>query len=331
MAYNKPWQNFDEQLDLLISRGLMVTDRTKALKYLQRIGYYRLSGYWFPFRERSWPLILLDQHGHKPAKKQRRETRIALDVFQPGATFENAINLYIFDKKLRLLVMDALERIEIALRVDISHTLGRYNPFAYLDTALFHPEFSQKLTNEQGVTEHHQWLTKHARLISDSKEEFVRHNKNNYGLPLAIWVACEVWNFGTMSRLYAGMKEADQDAISTKYGIQNGRIFATWLRSLNYLRNVCAHHSRLWNRNIIDQPRLPPSTEVPWVAPFETNDRLRARCFLLLRIARHLLNVVNPNSSWPARIQAHILSFPELEHLGLNLEGMGVPAGWLEE
>lgn len=327
MAYSKPWQSYEEQLDLLISRGLAVTDRPKALEYLQRIGYYRLSGYWFPFRERSGSPTLLEEKGRKPPRPNKVET-IALDDFRPDATFENAVKLYVFDKKLRLLAMDALERIEIALRVDISHTLGKLNRVAYLDPALFHPEFSQKLQNSKGITRHHEWLGKHARLINASKEEFVRHNKTKYGLPLAIWVACEVWDFGTMSRLYAGMREEDQDGISAKYGIHNGRIFATWLRSLNYLRNVCAHHSRLWNRNIVDQPKLPSSAEVAWVVPFENDVHLRARCFLLLRIARHLLQVVNPNSSWSDRIKAHLQEFPDLDHLGLNLAGMGVPDDW---
>jgi abortive infection bacteriophage resistance protein len=327
MAYSKPWQSYEEQLDLLISRGLAVTDRPKALEYLQRIGYYRLSGYWFPFRERSGSLTLLDEKGRKPARPNKVET-IALDDFLPGATFENAVKLYVFDKKLRQLATDALERIEIALRVDISHTLGKLDRFAYLDPALFHPEFSQKIHNSKGVTWHHEWLGKHARLISESKEEFVRHNKTKYGLPLAIWVACEVWDFGTMSRLYDGMRAEEQDAISAKYGIHNGRIFATWLRSLNYLRNVCAHHSRLWNRNIVDQPKLPPATEAPWVAPFEDSGHLRARCFLLLRIARHLLQVVNPNSSWPDRIRERLRDFPDLDHMDLNLAVMGAPASW---
>lgn len=328
VTYTKPWQSYEEQLDLLISRGLAVTDRAKALECLQRIGYYRLSGYWFPFRERSGPLTLLHEKGRKPARPNKVET-IALDNFKPGATFENAVRLYVFDKKLRLLAMDALERIEIALRVDVSHTLGELDPFAYLRPELFHESFSRDLNNGKGVTRHHAWLSKHARLITDSKEEFVRHNKSKYGLPLAIWVACEVWDFGTLSRLYAGMREAEQDAISARYGIRNGRVFATWLRSLNYLRNICAHHSRLWNRNIVDQPRLPPVAEVPWVEPFEDDAHLRARCFLLLRIARHLLQVVNPNSSWPDRMKAHLREdFPDLGHLGLGLASMGAPIGW---
>ena len=124
------------------------------------------------------------------------------------------------------------------------------------------------------------------------------------------------------------MREGEQDAISQRYGISNGRTFASWLRSLNYLRNVCAHHSRLWNRNIVDQPKLPTATEVPWVAPFIGDSHALARCYLLLCMTKQLLQVVNPRSSWQARMKAHFQQFPELEHLGLNIAGMGAPAGW---
>jgi abortive infection bacteriophage resistance protein len=326
MTYSKPWKSYEEQLDQLVSRGMAVGDRALALDYLERIGYYRLSGYWFAFRERSGPLILFGEDGRKP-KKVKVET-LLFDQFKPGATFQNAVDLYVFDKQLRLLALDALERIEVALRVDVSHVLGRLDKFAYLKPEFFHEDFSGKLDKDSGLTRHHEWLGKHAQLINRSKEEFVRHNKAKYGLPLAMWVACEVWDFGTMSTLFQGMREAEQDAIARQYGISNGRIFATWLRSLNYLRNVCAHHSRLWNRNIVDQPRLPSITEQPWVLPFETNEHARARCFLLLRITRHLMRVINPRSSWPDRMRAHLRAFPDLSHLGLNLAGMGVPEGW---
>jgi hypothetical protein len=214
------------------------------------------------------------------------------------------------------------------LRVDLSHTLGRLDAFAYLRPELFHDSFSRRLDPKTGVTRHHAWLDKQAQLIVRSKEEFVRHNKTKYGLPLAIWVACEVWDFGAMSKLYAGMRVQEQDGIAAKYGLGDGQVFASWLRSLNYLRNVCAHHSRLWNRNIIDQPKLPPSAEVPWVAPFEADAHARARCFLLLRIARHALLRVNPSSSWPSRLRQHLLALPDLDHLGLSLADLGAPQGW---
>lgn len=326
MPYPKPWTSYAEQVDQLIERGMQVEDRARALDYLERIGYYRLSGYWFAFRERRGPVVLLNEHGGKP--KKLKVERIPLESFRTGSSFQNAVDLYVFDKQLRLLAMDALERIEIALRVDISHTLGKLDPFAYLDPALFHDDFSSKLDRDSGLSRHHEWLSKHAQLIGRSKEEFVRHNKSKYGLPLAIWVACEVWNFGTMSTLFGGMREAEQNAIACQYGLNNGRIFATWLRSLNYLRNVCAHHGRLWNRNIVEQPRLPSSAELPWVPAFENNEHARARCFLLLRMTCQLLRVINPRSTWPQRMKAHLLAFPALDHIGLNLAGMGAPENW---
>lgn len=326
MSYLKSWLSLDQQLDQLQARGLHVSDRDKALSCIQRIGYYRLSGYWFAFRERS--MLCCELSGPHSGKPQDKGQLLTLDNFKPGASFQNAVDLYVFDKELRLLATDALERVEIALRVDVSHTLGRLDPFAYLKRDLFHPLFSEVPHKDRGLTRHHEWVTKHAQLISRSKEEFVSHIKSKYGLPLPVWVACEVWDFGTMSTLFGGMREAEQDAISARYGVNNGRVFASWLRSLNYLRNVCAHHSRLWNRNIVDQPKLPSVNEVSWVAPLANNGHALARCFLLLRILRHLLGVINPTSSWPARLKTHMESFPDLSHLGLNLAGMGAPADW---
>ena len=326
VSYTKPWRSYQEQLDQLAARGLQADDPERALDCLKRIGYYRLSGYWFAFRERSGPVVILDASAKKPGKVKVES--LVLDAFKPGTTFQHAVDLYVFDKQLRMLVLDALERIEVALRVDISHTLGKLDSFAYLKPELFHEEFSSKLDKDSGLSRHHEWLGKHAQLINRSREEFVRHNKTRYGLPLAIWVACEVWDFGTLSTLYAGMREPEQDVIASRYGISSGRVFASWLRSLNYLRNVCAHHSRLWNRNIVDQPKLPAAAELPWVAPFETSAHARSRCFLLLCLSRHLLLTINPHSSWASRMKAHLQAFPDLKHLGLNLAGMGAPTDW---
>lgn len=324
MTYSKPWKSGLEQLELLESRGLEIGNRTKAAACLERMGYYRLSGYWYAFRERSGPCCVYTFGKNSPKVLKG----IALDTFKAGATFQNAVDLYVFDKQLRLLTMDALERIEIAMRVDISHTLGESDTFAYLKPELFHPKFTQELDGKTGLSLHHDWISKHASLINRSKEEFVAHNKSKYGLPLAIWVACEVWDFGTMSKLFDGMQEKDQDRIAEKYGIKNGRVFATWLRSLNYLRNVCAHHCRLWNRNIVEQPKLPPAAELPWIERFRDYVHGQARCYMLLVMTSHLIGVINPNSAWKRRLSNHLATFPDLRHLGLNLVGMGAVEGW---
>lgn len=327
MAYDKPWHSCEDMLAKLRDRGLTITDENKAISYLSRIGYYRLSGYWYAFRELSGLCCLIP----KPHGKKTREERITLDQFVTGAKFEDAIHLYVFDKKLRLLVLDALERIEVAFRVEIAHLLGKRDQFAYLDKEQFFPKFSQHINPQTGLTEHHAWLTKQAGLINRSREKFIEHNKKKHGLPLPIWIACEVWDFGALSLLYSGMKEEDQDAIAAKFGLSNGRVLAKWLRSLNYLRNVCAHHSRLWNRNIIDQPSLPSSKELPWVSHFEGkySARLRARPFMLFCIIKHLMDNLNPNSTWWLRLTDLMMNeFPDLTHIGLDIKSMGAVDDW---
>ena len=326
----KPWLSVDEQLAQLAERGMSITDQSKAREVLERIGYYRLSGYWFDLRVRDVPFCPLDPAtGRKP--KRVVIERPVLDEFKPGTRFQDAVGLYVFDKKLRLLAMDALERIEIALRVDLSHSLGKTDRFAYLDAQLFHPTFAKDINLDSGLSRHHEWLVKHASLINRSREEFIKHNKSKYGLPLPIWVACEVWDFGCMSTLFAGLRSEAQDEIAQAYGVRDGRVFASWLRSLNYLRNVCAHHSRLWNRNVVDQPKLPAVGEVPALDGFqgEKNASLRARPFVLLCICQHLMTVINPSSTWGQRLKALLCEgFPDLRHVGLTLHGMGVDDGW---
>lgn len=330
MSDSKPWKSYEQQLDLLVSRGLAVTDRPTALGYLERIGYYRLSGYFYSFRERSESCCPLEKPSHRKKFKRGDTDRIVLDQFKPGATFKQAVDLYVFDKGLRLLMMDALERIEIALRVDISHTLGEKDPHAYMKPEYFFEKFTQELDAKTGLTRHHNWLARHAQMINRSKEVFINHNKVKYGLPIPIWVACEVWDFGTMSTLFAGMTEEDQDAIARKYGVNNGRVFASWLRSLNYIRNVCAHHNRLWNRNVIDKPQFPHEGDISWMDAFRNDDHGKARPFIIFCIARYLLCRINPSSSWGERMQQFLAAFPDIAHLELSLQGMGAPDGWVD-
>lgn len=326
--YQKPWLSYQEQLQQLKNRGLAVTDEPKALEYLERIGYFRLSGYWYPFRERSGLFCPVGKGF--PKKKKTKPTNSVTDTFKPGSSFETAVKLYVFDKKLRLLALDALERIEVALRVDIAHTLGKHDPFAYLNPDLLFEGFAKVADSATGLPQHVDWMTKQARQINRSKEDFIKHNKKKYGHPLPIWIACEVWDFNTLSELYDGMHPEDQNEIASKYGIQNGRTLASWLRSLNYLRNVCAHHSRLWNRNIIDQPKKPPESVVPELekAWKPGNEQVPARPFLLLCISQKILQAINPSSSWWQRFSDLMEEFPKDEKLGLGWGAFGVAREW---
>lgn len=313
-GYAKPWTSYADQLRILQQRGMQVSDVAKALEYLGRIGYYRLSGYWHDMRQ--WQC---DANGQ----------RVVLDQFKPGTQFQDVVAL--FDKRLRLLVLDALERIEIALRVDLSYRLGQKGPFAYLDPANFNAVFTQK-KKRSGLTAYAEWLQKHDSLIQRSSEKFIQHNRNKYGLPLAIWVACEVWDFGCMSVLFSGLPEPEQNDIAKSYGLpaDSGSVMVSWLCSLNYVRNVCAHHSRLWNRNVVDQPKLPKKGAVQALDVFHGKAWLVARPFALLCICQHLMQQINPHSSWSQRVRVLLESFPPLHHVGLTLQGMGMEAQWLQ-
>jgi abortive infection bacteriophage resistance protein len=115
-----------------------VEDDAKASEYLQRIGYYRLSGYWHPMRERT------------PAGD-------VLDTFQAGTTFKEATDLYTFDSRLRLIMLNALERLEVSLRTEVALTLGAYHNQAHRSLAYLGPSFA-KSKNRNGPTKHREWL-----------------------------------------------------------------------------------------------------------------------------------------------------------------------------
>lgn len=318
MNYARPWMDFSGQLQLLKSRGMEVSNEAAAVSYLERIGYYRLSAYWYPFR--IWTM--------QQDAKTGRITHQRTDRFMAGTQFVDAVNLYLFDKKLRLTVLDALERIEVALRVDMAYLLGERNTFAHLDARELHPTFSGKLLRD-GRTAHQAWRERHDQLVARSKEDFVKHYHEKHGPDLPIWVAIEVWEFGAMSQLFSMMRVTDQERIAAKYDVPDWRVFQSWLRSLSYLRNLVAHHSRLWNRNVVEQPKLPKRGNIGWCDAFVDKKDLLAKPFLLLAICRHLVRLICPGTAWHHRLRQHLETFPS-QHVPQprSTTDMGTPAGW---
>ncbi|WP_243695563.1 Abi family protein [Rheinheimera sp. D18] len=319
MAYDRPWLSYQEQLEQLKLRGMVITDDVAALDYLQRIGYYRLSAYWYPFRH------------FRP--EQNPETGVievkAQNKFIDNSEFIDAVNLYLFDKQLRLLLIDALERIEVSLRVEIAYLLGKRNAFAHINVNQFHPSFVRKPIKGTNKTAWEFWLEKYQGLVSRSKEDFVRHYLANHGPNIPIWVAVEVFDFGAISQLISMMKIKDQQTIAEKYCVSGWQVFKSWIFGLSYLRNLVAHHSRLWNRNITTKPSIPKSEEATWYASFRGNEDLLSKPFLLIAITRQLMLCICPNTQWHIRLQQHLLSFPK-QHSDkkLNLNSVGVDEKW---
>jgi len=315
-TYKKPYRTYEQQLALLKSRGLEITNDDAALGYLRRLGYYRLSGYWYPCRQ----LIPALSHQSKLNRPQRK------DEFMLGSRFQDAIELYVFDKKLRLLILDAIERVEVACRGDIAYLLGKKDPFAYRNPSLLHGNFTKKVDIKTGKTKYHEWLIKHDQLIQRSKEDFVEHYKTKYGLPLPMWVAIELWDFGLLSTFYKGMTVQDKTDIAVKYGVSDFQVMESWLRCLNYVRNVVAHHNRLWNRNLIDQPKLAKKGEMKQFDSFIGNVSITSRVYIVICILAHFMRYVCPRSSWKSRLTDLVRSFPKAGQI--SVQDMGFPSNW---
>ncbi|MBP9023734.1 MAG: Abi family protein [Spirochaetes bacterium] len=309
----KPWISFEDQLKILKDRGIAVDNDSAAISYLKRVGYYRLSGYWYPFREHDKEASLLQS---KPVRK---------DIFIKGSRFEDVIRLYIFDKKLRLLALDALERIEMSVRVDIAHLLGEKDSAAHENPDCFHGNFAKKqiqIGQNAGKTEYQVWLEKYNSLLHRARREsFVEHHQKEYG-KLPIWAAIELWDFGMLSKLFSGMQYADMQIIAAKYGAKDGREFAQWLRSLNLIRNVSAHHSRLWNINIVERSIVPQN----W-SSFLNNERP----FFYFCIMKQMLNVICPNTTWGKRFTELLMNdFPDVNSRAISLADFGLIDKWEE-
>lgn len=307
-AQVKPWKSIDEQLEILRSRGLQIEDCERAKRYLTRLGYYRLSGYWYPFRQ-----------FRNVDDGQTAELRS--DDFMEGSRFGDLIKLYVFDKKLRLLALDALERIEMALRVDVAHLLGESDALAHETPDCFHGNFGKRIDSRSGKTGHQIWLEKYQQQVRRAgRTPFVSHHLGKYG-SLPIWVAIEVWDFGMLSTLYEGMKYNDKNKIALKYGASDGNEMAKCLRSLNFIRNVSAHHARLWNVNVVDRSPLPQGQY--WQ---QLNN---ARPFFYFCLMQMFLRVICPTSTWGQRLNALINEdFPAVGCGAIKVGDFGLTDDW---
>jgi len=290
---------------------MIISDDARAEAYLNKIGYYRLSGYWYPYRQ-----------------SQRTGGAVAvLDAFRAGTKFSEVVDLYVFDKRLRLLMMDIIERIEIALRVQITLQLGQYGPYAHREPSLLHPRFSVRVDPRTNEIPHQKWLRLHDESFSKSKEEFVKHFKRKYFRENPpIWIAAELWDFGAMSFLYSGMKKADQTAVANVFNVASFEVMESWLHYMNVARNVCAHHGRFWNKPNPVRPVWPTAARCPDLGHIEQNIHAKTRTYGIACACAYLLRRINPNSGWKSRFKEVIGEFPRSTLVSIGAAGF--PTDW---
>jgi len=291
MQYPKPPLTFEEQADLLIGRG-MLGDRGLMISRLSVVNYYRLSGYWHPFRE------------------------IPGDTFKAGTTFDAVWIRYVFDRRLRLVVMDAIERIEVAVRTRLAYEHAHsFGVFGYVDDPGSLPKLAPTVRSD--------FLAVVGEETRRSREVFVKHFFAKYGdtyVFLPVWEATEIMAFGTLLTFFTGSPRAVKKAVADQFGVP-WEVFRSWLLTLNTVRNTCAHHGRLWNRVLGTKPLLPVGASyADWAKPVRIGNE---KVFGVLTLCRHCLRQVAPQSAWPERLRALLTEFSTIP-----LASMGFPTDW---
>lgn len=268
---------------------MAIADRESATHYLKHLNYYRLRGYWMPLEA--------DLQSHQ---------------FKPGTHFEDVLNLYIFDRELRLLLIDAIERIEVSLRTQWAYNLShQHGAHAYLDPAL-----------SKSRHWHESNLASLNKELQRSDEVFVGHYNNTYNHPNTppIWAVCEVMSLGLLSRWYKSLRPADTRATIAKTYQLSDKALESFIEHLAYIRNVCAHHSRLWNRRMTKTMELPRTK--PQGLHQNFNPEQDRKLYNTLVMIAYFMDLISPNHHWKTRLKALI------DNHTIDTKAMGFPVGW---
>lgn len=290
MKFSKPPQTYQEQVELLLERGMLIDDHDRARHYLAHLNYYRLAAYWLPFEQ--------DHATH---------------TFRPGTSFDKVLDHYIFDRELRLLVMDAIERFEVSLRAQWAYHLAHtYGPHAHLEKRLFKPRWR-----------HGENVTALQDTVKKSSEAFIRHFSSTYDEALPpVWVICEVMTFGQLSRWYANLRHGrDRNAVANIYDMDEV-ILVSFMHHLSIVRNYCAHHSRLWNREFPIAWKLPTHRPAKLLPNLDRGDG--KRLYNTLATLAYLMDIINPGHHWKPRLGELLQQHPDVE-----VRFMGCPDGWM--
>ena len=273
-SYLKPPLSVPDQIELLKNRGLLIPDEDRAARYLQNISYYHLSGYMYPF------LFNKKQHQYKP-----------------NSIFDDIINLYRFDRELRIMIFTAIEKIEVAIRAQITNhfAIETKDPFWYIDAKHF-------LVS----ADHKAFLTNTSSYIKRSTDAFIKHFFDTYSDPYPpVWVVFEVLSMGQLSILYHITKRSPaRKAVADYFGIKEP-VLANWLHALVYIRNICAHHARLWNKEISIQIKKPKTINRLWLS---SGDITKRKIYEVLAIITCFLDTVTPNNTFRSKLNALLVN-----------------------
>ena len=293
MRYTKQLLSLQQQIDVLKQRGLFIENEEEAKNALDIISYFRLAGY--------WRLMEADRQQH---------------TFKPNSRFSQIMSLYRFDEELRMLLFSAIQHIEVAVRARMIRIFAeRHGAFLFMDSALAENSnlFAGNLRNLQEE-------------LNRSEDEYIQEHFRKYNEPSMppVWKTMEVASMGTLSKLYSNMDDsASKKAVSRSFMIPKFEYMRSWLRCITVVRNICAHHARLWNATIVVNPSLPSRLPNTWIINRQlTPDKLYPHlCYIA-----YWLNSINQTNTFTTDIRTLLSKYPVVDPAA-----MGFPRGWQSE
>ena len=289
MKYTKQLLTLQQQIDVLKQRGLLIGNDAEAKNALDTISYFRLAGY--------WRLMEADKQQH---------------IFKPNSCLSQVLSLYHFDEELRLLVFSAIQHIEVAVRARIIRLFAeRHGAFWFMEPALAENS-TLYVSNLKNLQEE----------LRRSEDEYIQEHFRKYDTPSMppVWKTMEVASMGTLSKLYSNMYDsAAKKTVSRSFMIPKFEYMRSWLRCITVIRNICAHHARLWNAIIVVNPSLPKRLPNPWIS----NRLLKPdKLYPHLCYIGYWLNAINPANTFIGDIKALFSKYPVVDPAA-----MGFPKG----
>jgi abortive infection bacteriophage resistance protein len=293
MDYTKQPLEHPQILQMLKDRGLIISDENEALAQLKIMSYFRLANYLRPMEQ--------DKVAH---------------IFKPNSHFDNAVNLYFFDKKLRALLFTVIQSLEIALRSKLIHHFSMaYGSFWIMDRSLF---VDSKIFNECSVRIHQE--------VFRSKEDFIQEHFDKYSYPTIppVWKTLEVASFGTLSKIFCNLKDNKlKKAIAREFNLPQHEYLVSWCKCAVAIRNCLAHHSRIWNRKFPLKPKLPEKLTGDWIDISKTPS---TKLYAQLCCLAYLQNATHPGNDFKQHLKSLLKTYPNVD-----VTAMGFPPNWEDE
>lgn len=316
---------------MLTERGMVVSDKETAKSFLGKVNYYRLSGYWFRFQNKWLKTeVVLDNFSDD-------EKEAAGNRFVKKVSFQNIIDIYRFDGKLRSLCIDALEKIEINVGTILcNYMCEKYDDgYWYEKKNLFFP---LPVKNGQRNVK---WTWE---ILMESLKKVISNNKmtpciksfeSKYSNTFPpYWILSQLVTFGLLSKIYETLPPADKKDIALKLG-SNSNTLSKMLHALAYTRNLCAHYARLWdNQNSVTVPdikfnRIEKNRKFNCCFHKAGNNR---KFFPVFYAITFFLHELQPNSTWAVLVRNKIIEFSEKTKIDgdslISFEEMGFPERW---